>query len=169
MNSLSSHPRLAGVLSSSRRRTLLVVLVTGMMGVPTSDTRPAELMAKNGMILQGDLGYLSSVAENPLAPDVPAGGVDVKQIVLLDDGLRRTYLSWHQIQDGTLRESDTAGDERDPTDHDVGPDHAAGETRQDAGQQGVLQELVLGDGVKELHARPHRWEWSWRIIRTSPP
>ena len=69
-------------------------------------------MAKNGMILQGQLGYLSSVAENPLAPDVPAGGVDVKQIVLLDDGLRRTYLSWHQIQDGSLRESDAAGDER---------------------------------------------------------
>ncbi len=69
-------------------------------------------MAKNGMILQGQLGYLSSVAENPLAPDVPAGGVDVKQIVLLDDGLRRTYLSWHQIQDGSLRETDGTGQER---------------------------------------------------------
>ncbi len=89
-------------------RVLLCVLFVGPAAL-VGDA--AELMAKNGMTLQGQLGYLSSIAENPLAPDVPAGGVDVKQVVLLDDGLRRTYLSWHQIQDGSLRE-DAATPER---------------------------------------------------------
>ncbi|MDG2380232.1 MAG: peptidase [Pirellulaceae bacterium] len=72
----------------------------------------AELMAKNGMLLRGKLGYLSSVAENPLVANISAGGVDVNQIVLLDDGLRRTYLSWYQVQDGSLRESDSDNLER---------------------------------------------------------
>ncbi len=72
----------------------------------------AQLMAENGMLLEGQLGYLSSVAENPLVQNAPAGGVDVKQIVLLDDGLRRTYLSWLQVQPGSLRESDPTETER---------------------------------------------------------
>ena len=75
-------------------------------------TDAAELMTRSGMILDGRLGSLSTVSENPFAPKNPAGGVDVKQIVLLDDGLRRTYLSWHQVQDGSLRESDATANER---------------------------------------------------------
>ena len=38
--------------------------------------------------------------------------MDVRQIVLLDDGLRRTYLSWLQVQEDSLRESDPKGFER---------------------------------------------------------
>ncbi len=83
---------------------LLVILLVGCSGWG------AVLIAKNGMLLEGKAGYLSSVSENPLVVNVPAGGVDVRQIVLLDDGLRRTYLSWLQVQE--LRESDPAGFER---------------------------------------------------------
>jgi pimeloyl-ACP methyl ester carboxylesterase len=57
------------------------------------------------MLLEGQAGYLTSISENPLVVNVPAGGVDVRQIVLLDDGLRRTYISWLQVTED-WRESD---------------------------------------------------------------
>ena len=99
----------AGRCGIPQRLMILLISITGLIGQPAS---AAILIAKNGMLLEGKAGYLPSIAENPLVVNVPAGGVDVRQIVLLDDGLRRTYLSWLQVQEDSLRESDPKGFER---------------------------------------------------------
>jgi pimeloyl-ACP methyl ester carboxylesterase len=90
----------------------LFVLLLVVAGLTVRPSAAAVLMAKNGMLLEGKAGYLPSIAENPLVVNVPAGGVEVRQVVLLDDGLRRTYLSWLQVQEDSLRESDPQGFER---------------------------------------------------------
>jgi acetyl esterase/lipase len=87
----------------------LLMLIAGLSWQPLS---AAVLIAKNGMMLEGQPGYLPSISENPLVVNVPAGAVDVRQVVLLDDGLRRTYLSWLQVQEDSLRESNPTGFER---------------------------------------------------------
>lgn len=61
----------------------------------------ATVVLKNRMQLDGAIGYISSVVENPLAKNVAD---EVRQIVVLNDGLRRTFVSSNQIDD--LRESD---------------------------------------------------------------
>jgi predicted esterase len=84
------------------------VVLLNLIGRPLSG---AILVAKNGMLLEGQAGFISGISENPLVVNVPAGGVDVSQIVLLDDGLRRTYISWLQVNED-WRESDPASQQR---------------------------------------------------------
>ncbi len=91
------------------RKMRLAICLLAVLLLATGPARATILMAKNGMLLEGKLGYLASIDENPLVVNVPEGGVDVKQVVLLDDGLRRTYLSWLQVQEDSLRESDPSG------------------------------------------------------------
>lgn len=89
-----------------RCMALAAVLVLGAgQGV-----RAATIVAKNRMEFEGKLGYIASVFENPLASNGSGATEDVKQIVVLDDGLRRTYLGMQQVED--LRESDPNQGER---------------------------------------------------------
>lgn len=68
----------------------------------------AVVVMRNGMVLEGQLGYIASIDVNPLVTQDPAG--QVEQIALIDDGLRRTYVSSHQVE--SLGESDPTGKER---------------------------------------------------------
>jgi pimeloyl-ACP methyl ester carboxylesterase len=52
----------------------------------------ATIQLKDGRILVGELGETSGVAEDPLAPNAAAGGTSPKSILVVEDGLRRTYL-----------------------------------------------------------------------------
>jgi pimeloyl-ACP methyl ester carboxylesterase len=90
----------AATIVSATRLVFIVLAMSVCRPVPA-----AIFVAKNGMLLEGNAGYLASISENPLVVNVPAGGVQVNQIVLLDDGLRRTYISVHQLT-GDMRESD---------------------------------------------------------------
>ncbi len=53
---------------------------------------------KNGMQFEGRVGKISSLGEDPLNPGGAVGGIKVKQIVFVDDDLRRTFFSSIQTQ-----------------------------------------------------------------------
>ncbi|MBW3598002.1 MAG: peptidase [Planctomycetes bacterium] len=52
---------------------------------------------KNGLHLEGSLGKIAELGANPLEGENPGGPVDVKKIVLIDDGLRRVFISSNLI------------------------------------------------------------------------
>jgi hypothetical protein len=52
---------------------------------------------KNGLRLEGSVGTVGGIGANPLAPTNPEGPVDVKNVVLVDDGLRRVFVSKNLI------------------------------------------------------------------------
>ncbi len=58
----------------------------------------ATLLLKDGRTLEGRYVELTSVAENPLSPKVPAGEVPLTPLILVDDGLRRTFIHRNQIR-----------------------------------------------------------------------
>ncbi len=53
---------------------------------------------KNGMQFEGNIGKIGSLGEDPLNPQSAAGQVKVRQIVFVDDDLRRTFFSQIQLQ-----------------------------------------------------------------------
>ena len=53
---------------------------------------------KNGVELRGKHNKIASIGTNVLSPTSSAGGVDVRPIVLVDDGLRRTFVSTYQVR-----------------------------------------------------------------------
>jgi hypothetical protein len=55
------------------------------------------LVLKDGRKLEGKYSELASVAENPLSPKTQAGEVPVTPLVVVDDGLRRTYVHTAQV------------------------------------------------------------------------
>src|SRR5439155_20465724 len=55
------------------------------------------LVLKDGRKLEGKYSELASVAENPLSPKTQAGEVPVTALVVVDDGLRRTFIHSSQI------------------------------------------------------------------------
>ncbi|HVT30672.1 MAG TPA: peptidase [Lacipirellulaceae bacterium] len=68
------------------------------------------LQLKDGRKLEGKFAQLSSVAENPLSPKTPSGEVAVAPLVVVDDGLRRTFI--HSFQIAKVMESTTTRDVR---------------------------------------------------------
>jgi predicted esterase len=63
-----------------------------------SITRAEVVTLKNGTQFEGRVGNIASLGEDPLNPQGKAGEVKVKQIVLVDDDLRRTFFSTIQTQ-----------------------------------------------------------------------
>lgn len=66
-----------------------------------SSTNAATLILKDGRNLEGRYVELSSVAEDPLSPKATAGAVPVTPLLLIDDGLRRTYIHNLQVREVT--------------------------------------------------------------------
>lgn len=60
--------------------------------IAACELRAEVVTLKNGLHLDGSLGLVGELGANPLAPENPEGPVDVKNIVLVDDGLRRVFL-----------------------------------------------------------------------------
>ena len=75
-------------------------------------TRPPTMRGevitlKNGLQLQGRLARVSSLNQNPLVAAKSEGNVDVSKIVLVDDDLRRTFVSSNQVRiDGIVADAD---------------------------------------------------------------
>lgn len=67
--------------------------LAGVACAVSADPGPAAtIQVKDGRILVGVLGETSGVAEDPLAPSAASGGTNPKSILVVEDGLRRTYL-----------------------------------------------------------------------------
>ena len=75
--------------------TLLVVWMVALVAT-TGVSSAADVELKDGRILQGRLGLLSSLADQPQAI-TPGGTGPLQLIVFLDDDLRRTFFPKHQI------------------------------------------------------------------------
>ncbi len=58
-----------------------------------------ELIMKSGFLLEGRLGKVSGLADNPLKPDGGAGEIDNRLIMLADDGLRRSFVCTYEVRD----------------------------------------------------------------------
>ena len=77
----------------------LVGLVTLMILVPLSCTqvlaqsRLSRLSLRNGLAFDGKYSSIDKIAKNLAVLNVTAGGVAVKNIVIVDDELRRTYFA----------------------------------------------------------------------------
>ncbi|QDV74044.1 Alpha/beta hydrolase family protein [Planctomycetes bacterium K2D] len=63
-----------------------------LAGFAASLATAATIQIKDGRVLVGELGETSGVAEDPLAPNTASGGTNLKSILVVEDGLRRTYL-----------------------------------------------------------------------------
>ena len=76
-------------------RPLLSVIAVLLVccGVAHSQT----LLLKDGRKLQGKYAEIASVAENALSPKTQAGEVPVTPLLVVDDGLRRTYIHSSQV------------------------------------------------------------------------
>jgi hypothetical protein len=59
----------------------------------------ATLLLKDGRTLEGRYAEISSVAENPLSPKAPAGEVALTPLLVVDDGLRRTFIHSYQVRE----------------------------------------------------------------------
>jgi pimeloyl-ACP methyl ester carboxylesterase len=82
-------------LLSRISRKLGYALVLLLAGGRLADGQ--ALLLKDGRKLEGKYSELASVAENPLAPKSQAGEVPVTPLVVVDDGLRRTYIHSAQV------------------------------------------------------------------------
>lgn len=89
------------VVQSARRILRLVgcsLIGVGAFLYSLQPAKGATLLLKDGRTLVGRFAELSSVAENPLAPKAPAGEVPVTPLLVVDDGLRRTYVHSFQVR-----------------------------------------------------------------------
>jgi pimeloyl-ACP methyl ester carboxylesterase len=74
----------------------VVVALTIIAAAPVD---AATLLLKDGRTLEGRYAELTSVAENPLAPKTQAGEVALTPLLVIDDGLRRTYIHRNQVRE----------------------------------------------------------------------
>jgi pimeloyl-ACP methyl ester carboxylesterase len=91
------------VLQLSRqipRPSRFVLLFAGFAALTSFAPRldAATLLLKDGRALHGRYVEISSVAENPLSPKAPAGEVALTPLIMVDDGLRRTFIHRSQIR-----------------------------------------------------------------------
>jgi predicted esterase len=86
------------------------LIAAGLLGCALTLCSPvarAEIITlKSGLQLEGQLTRVSSLNENPLIAQA-AGNVDVSKVVLVDDDLRRTFVSSNQVRaDGIAPDAD---------------------------------------------------------------
>jgi pimeloyl-ACP methyl ester carboxylesterase len=77
------------------RATLVATVIVA--AVPWVEATTLRL--KDGRTLEGRYAEITSVAENPLAPKTQAGEVALTPILVIDDGLRRTYIHRNQVRE----------------------------------------------------------------------
>lgn len=58
----------------------------------------AEVTMKSGYRLEGALGKIAGLGESPLKPKGAGGEIDNRLIVLVDDGLRRSFVCTYQVR-----------------------------------------------------------------------
>jgi pimeloyl-ACP methyl ester carboxylesterase len=81
----------------SQTRLLPVLLLLGLALGVSHDARAGKLTLSDGRIVEGMLGQVDSVAEDPEKSQT-VGPVDVKRIQVIDDGLRRLFISTRRVR-----------------------------------------------------------------------
>jgi hypothetical protein len=69
-----------------------------LVACPLPHVAAATLLLKDGRTLEGRYAEIASVAENPLSPKAPAGEVALTPLLVVDDGLRRTFIHNFQVR-----------------------------------------------------------------------
>ncbi len=96
------------MLAASRSRHLRHLIVSvALLALCTHDLCATVLTMKSGMQVEGRIAEMGSLNENPLNPGAEGGG---KPIVLVDDGLRRTFV--RDLDIAAVAESPATSDER---------------------------------------------------------
>ncbi len=72
---------------------------TVAISVAPGPTWAATLLLKDGRTLSGRYAEISSVAESPLSPKARAGEVALTPLIVVDDGLRRTFIHNSQLRE----------------------------------------------------------------------
>jgi pimeloyl-ACP methyl ester carboxylesterase len=83
--------------STTRVQILRPAIVTAVLAV-VGTASAATLLLQDGRTLKGDFAQIGGVAEDPLNPKPSAGEVAVTPILVVDDGLRRTYIHYSQVR-----------------------------------------------------------------------
>jgi pimeloyl-ACP methyl ester carboxylesterase len=90
------HDRDKFVVNPNRvTRNLLSALAASLVCCGT--THCQTLLLKDGRKLEGKYAEIGSIAENPLSPKSQAGEVPVTPLLVVDDGLRRTFIHSFQV------------------------------------------------------------------------
>ncbi|MCL4202172.1 MAG: peptidase [Pirellulaceae bacterium] len=89
----------------ARAFRFLLCISCGLILAAASFVRAEVVTLKNGMQFEGRVGKIASLGENPLNPAGAAGQVKVQQIVLIDDDLRRIFVSSLQVQSVVPRQT----------------------------------------------------------------
>ncbi len=87
------------------RHAVHAVAITAVTLPALSRVTAATLLLKDGRALEGRYVPISSVAENPLSPKSSAGEVAIRSLILVDDGLRRTFIHRSQIRQALDQDS----------------------------------------------------------------
>ena len=87
----------------ARKLQLIVIFVAAFVA---SSVFAEEIMLKNGMILRGRMAWMGQIADNPFVSQKNAGETQTKLIVMLDDGLRRTYVPFYQVIPDSVQSTD---------------------------------------------------------------
>lgn len=80
-----------------RARLLLILSLLGSSFAYTNIAQAGKLTLSDGRIVDGMFGQVDSVAEDP-EKSKTVGPVDVKRIQVIDDGLRRLFVSTRQVR-----------------------------------------------------------------------
>lgn len=97
---IGNRGRTASFVSSSGCSLATWLLVFGLSG--SGLVRAEVITLKSGLQLEGRLGKQVSVNENAQQQFAPTPNVKVAKIVLVDDGLRRSFVSSDQVRTGGL-------------------------------------------------------------------
>lgn len=96
------------MLAAARANLLRHLLVSvATLGICTHDLTATVITMKSGMQVEGRIAEMGSLNENPLNP----GTADsTKPIIIVDDGLRRTFV--RDLDVAAVAESPATSDER---------------------------------------------------------
>jgi len=86
------------ILLQPRHLGWIVAGLIAFRQTAVNDSFAATLLLKDGRTLEGRYVELTSVAESPLSPKTQAGEVPLTPLILVDDGLRRTFVHRNQIR-----------------------------------------------------------------------
>ncbi len=83
-------PQRRAVLRTLPWTFVLIVVAQSVHGA-------SRLTLNNGMTFEGQYSRIAWLAQNPLVKSTPAGGVDTRPVVIVDDEVRRTFFPYRQL------------------------------------------------------------------------
>jgi len=76
-----------------------LLALAGLLLSPFSPATAATLLLKDGRTLEGPFAQVAGVAETPLNVKATPGEVAITPLLMIDDGLRRTFIHRYHVQE----------------------------------------------------------------------